>query len=46
MDRLGLTEAIAFRLLRKSAMDRRTPIVALAERVLTGEDLTGPLDPR
>ena len=46
MDRLGLTEAIAFRLLQKSAMDRRTPIVALAERVLTGEDLTGPLDPR
>ena len=39
MDRLGLTEATAFRLLQKSAMDRRTPIVALAERVLAGEDL-------
>jgi len=39
MDRLGLTEAVAFRLLQKSAMDRRTPIVALAERVLAGEDL-------
>jgi AmiR/NasT family two-component response regulator len=38
MDRLGLTEAVAFRLLQKSAMDRRTPIVALAERVLAGED--------
>jgi AmiR/NasT family two-component response regulator len=39
MDRLGLTEAVAFRLLQKSAMDRRTPIVALAERVLAGETL-------
>jgi two-component system, response regulator PdtaR len=38
MDRLGLTEAVAFRLLQKSAMDRRTPIVALAERLLAGED--------
>ena len=46
MDRLGLTEATAFRLLQKSAMDRRTPIVALAERVLAGEDLAAQPDRR
>ena len=28
MDRLGLTEAVAFRLLQKTAMDRRVPIVS------------------
>ena len=38
MDRLGLTEAVAFRLLQKTAMDRRVPIVALAERLIAGED--------
>jgi response regulator NasT len=38
MDQLGLTEAVAFRLLQKTAMDRRLPIVALAERVIAGED--------
>ena len=38
MDRLGLGEAVAFRLLQKTAMDRRVPIVALAERVIGGED--------
>jgi AmiR/NasT family two-component response regulator len=46
MNRLGLTEATAFRLLQKAAMDRRTPIVALAERVLAGEDLAAPPDRR
>jgi len=46
MDRLRLTEATAFRLLQKSAMDRRTPIVALAERVLAGEDLAAASDRR
>ena len=39
MERLGLTEAAAFRLLQKAAMDRRTSIVVLAERLLAGEDL-------
>jgi response regulator NasT len=38
MDRFGLTEAVAFRLLQKTAMDRRAPIVALAERLIAGED--------
>lgn len=38
MDRVGLTEAVAFRLLQKTAMDRRVPIVALAERLIAGED--------
>ena len=43
MDRLGLTEAVAFRLLQKSAMDRRVAIVALAERLIAGEDLAAML---
>jgi AmiR/NasT family two-component response regulator len=43
MDRLGLTEAVAFRLLQNSAMDRRVAIVALAERVIAGEDLAAML---
>jgi response regulator NasT len=38
MDRLGLGEAVAFRLLQKTAMDRRVPIAILAERLITGED--------
>lgn len=38
MDQLGLTEAVAFRLLQKTAMDRRVPIAALAERMIAGED--------
>ena len=38
MDRLGLTEAVAFRLLQKTAMDRRVPIATLAERLIAGED--------
>jgi AmiR/NasT family two-component response regulator len=38
MDRLGLTEAVAFRLLQKTAMDRRVPIAVLAERLIAGED--------
>jgi response regulator NasT len=38
MDRLGLSEAVAFRLLQKTAMDRRVPIVTLAEHVIAGED--------
>jgi AmiR/NasT family two-component response regulator len=46
MDRLRLTEAVAFRLLQKSAMDRRVPIVALAERLLAGEDLAAILERR
>ena len=37
MDRLGLSEAVAFRLLQKTAMDRRVPIVTLAERLVAGE---------
>jgi AmiR/NasT family two-component response regulator len=37
MDQLGLTEAVAFRLLQKTAMDRRVPIVTLAERLIGGE---------
>jgi response regulator NasT len=37
MDRLGLSEAVAFRLLQKTAMDRRTPLVALAARLVAGE---------
>jgi response regulator NasT len=37
MDRLGLGEAVAFRLLQKTAMDRRVPIVTLAERLVAGE---------
>jgi AmiR/NasT family two-component response regulator len=43
MDRLGLTEAAAFRLLQKSAMDRRVAIVSLAERLIAGEDPTAAL---
>lgn len=46
MDRLGLTEAAAFRLLQKSAMDRRVPIAALAERLIAGEDLAAMLERR
>jgi ANTAR domain len=46
MDRLRLTEAVAFRLLQKSAMDRRVPIVALVERLLAGEDLAAILERR
>jgi response regulator NasT len=42
MDRLGLAEAVAFRLLQKTAMDRRMPIAALAERLIAGED-PGPM---
>lgn len=38
MDRLGLGEAVAFRLLQKTAMDRRMSIAALAERLIAGED--------
>lgn len=43
MDHLGLSEAAAFRLLQKSAMDRRVAIVALAERLIAGEDLAAML---
>ena len=43
MDRLGLTEAVAFRLLQKSAMDPRVAIAALAERLIAGEDLAAML---
>jgi AmiR/NasT family two-component response regulator len=46
MDRLRLTEAVAFRLLQKSAMDRRVPIVAFVERLLAGEDLAAILERR
>jgi AmiR/NasT family two-component response regulator len=46
MDRLGLTEAAAFRLLQKSAMDRRVPIAALAERLIAGDDLAAMLERR
>jgi response regulator NasT len=46
MDRLGLAEAVAFRLLQKTAMDRRTPIAALAERLIAGEDPATMLDRR
>jgi AmiR/NasT family two-component response regulator len=46
MDRLGLTEAAAFRLLQKSSMDRRVPIVALAERLIAGEDPAAMLERR
>lgn len=37
MRRLGLGEAAAFRLLRKSAMDRRTSLTALARILVDGE---------
>ena len=46
MDRLGLTEAAAFRLLQKSAMDRRVPIVTLADRLIAGEDPAAMLERR
>jgi response regulator NasT len=46
MDRLGLAEAVAFRLLQKTAMDRRVPIAALAERLISGEDPTTMLERR
>jgi two-component system, response regulator PdtaR len=39
MTRLGLTEAAAFRMLQKTAMDRRIAIAALAEALLKGEVL-------
>jgi AmiR/NasT family two-component response regulator len=39
MTRLGLTEAAAFRMLQKTAMDRRIAIVALADGLLKGEAL-------
>ena len=39
MQRLGLSEPDAFRLLQRTAMDRRAPIVALAEAVIRGEPL-------
>ncbi len=38
MDRFGLAEAVAFRLLQKTAMDRRVAIVSLAERLIAGEN--------
>jgi response regulator NasT len=46
MDQLGLTEAVAFRLLQKTAMDRRVPIVTLADRLIAGEDPTTILERR
>ncbi len=33
-----VAEAVAFRLLRRTAMDRRMPIAVLAERLIAGED--------
>jgi AmiR/NasT family two-component response regulator len=46
MDRLGLPEATAFRLLQKTAMDRRVPVASLAQRLLAGEDPATVLGPR
>jgi AmiR/NasT family two-component response regulator len=46
MDQLGLTEAVAFRLLQKTAIDRRVPIVALAERLIAGKDPAAILERR
>jgi response regulator NasT len=46
MDRLGLTEAVAFRLLQKTAMDRRVPVVTLAERLIAGESPAAILERR
>jgi response regulator NasT len=38
MDRFGLAEAVAFRLLQKTAMDRRVAIANLAQRLIAGEN--------
>ena len=45
MDRFGLAEAVAFRLLQKTAMDRRVAIVSLAVRLIAGEDPATLLQP-
>ena len=45
MDRFGLAEAVAFRLLQKTAMDRRVAIVSLAERLIAGENPATLLQP-
>ncbi len=43
MERLGVTEAEAFRVLQKTAMDRRLALAALAEAVIKAQD--GPTSP-
>jgi response regulator NasT len=45
MERLGLGESAAFRLLQKTAMDRRVAIAELAEALLKGEGPASVLDP-
>jgi AmiR/NasT family two-component response regulator len=40
MARFGLTEDVAFRRLRKAAMDTRKPMVEIARALLTSEALT------